>query len=235
MAAATTRRASTRPSAEPVLKLVSADHEQTDVRAEHKGAASPARWRSTSRATTCPLEKMADSFQIGRIQNDAQARHPASKAAAAPAGPAAARTGSGARGGDAGTMTEVARPNAAPQSGASDGARTPDDEATLAHVRPSVRRILTSSRAFQALPPEEQRSIATEMVKVAQYMANPDGLAAQELAPGRGVLRPRPRPTCRETPGLRRHGVRGRRGEAGGRAVRGRSSRRSTSRSSSAA
>jgi hypothetical protein len=83
-------------------------------------------------------------------------------------------------------MTTVARPIAPP--GGSGSARAPDDEATLAHVRPMVRRILTSSRAFQALPPEEQRSIATEMVKVAQYMANPDGLAAQELTPGRGVL-----------------------------------------------
>lgn len=63
-----------------------------------------------------------------------------------------------------------------------------DDDETLRHVRPAVRQILTSSRAFQALPPKEQRSIAAEMVKVASYMADPEGLAARELSPGGGVL-----------------------------------------------
>jgi hypothetical protein len=62
------------------------------------------------------------------------------------------------------------------------------DEETLQHVRPIVRQMLTSSQAFQALEPHEQRAIASEMVKVAQYMTNPDGLAARELSPGGGVL-----------------------------------------------
>ena len=62
------------------------------------------------------------------------------------------------------------------------------DDATLAAVRPEVRNILQASPSFAKLPPEEQRQLANTMVKVSAYMANPDGLAAQELSPQGGIL-----------------------------------------------
>jgi hypothetical protein len=62
------------------------------------------------------------------------------------------------------------------------------DDETLRIVRPQVRDILMSSEGFRRLPPEEQRSLAGQMVKVATYMANPNGLAKEELGPGGGVL-----------------------------------------------
>jgi hypothetical protein len=62
------------------------------------------------------------------------------------------------------------------------------DDETLAAVRPAVRQLLLSSEAFRKLPPEEQLALARNMVRVASYMANPDGLAKQELTPGQGVL-----------------------------------------------
>ncbi|HET7796706.1 MAG TPA: hypothetical protein VFK72_02375 [Nevskia sp.] len=62
------------------------------------------------------------------------------------------------------------------------------DDETLAAVRPQVRRLLESSPGFRALPPAEQQDIARNMVRVASYMANPDGLAKQELTPGQGIL-----------------------------------------------
>ncbi|MFQ5791915.1 MAG: hypothetical protein ACE5JI_15690, partial [Acidobacteriota bacterium] len=43
-------------------------------------------------------------------------------------------------------------------------------------------------RSLPKLPPEEQKQLARTMVKVSSYMANPDGLAAQELSPEGGVL-----------------------------------------------
>ena len=63
------------------------------------------------------------------------------------------------------------------------------DEKTLRVVRPEVRSILEASPAFQRLPDSETRSLAGTMVKVASYMANPDGLAAQELSEEGGLLR----------------------------------------------
>jgi hypothetical protein len=63
------------------------------------------------------------------------------------------------------------------------------DEETLRVVRPEVRSILESSAAFQKLPDTEKRSLAGTMVKVASYMANPDGLAAKELSEQGGLLR----------------------------------------------
>ncbi|HSC81391.1 MAG TPA: hypothetical protein VLC08_13630 [Chitinolyticbacter sp.] len=62
------------------------------------------------------------------------------------------------------------------------------DDETLAAVRPQVRHLLESSAGFQALTPAQQQDIARNMVRVASYMANPDGLARQELSPGHGVL-----------------------------------------------
>jgi hypothetical protein len=62
------------------------------------------------------------------------------------------------------------------------------DDDTLAAVRPQVRQLLQRSPGFRALPPEQQRDMARTMVRVASYMANPDGLAKQELTPGRSLL-----------------------------------------------
>jgi hypothetical protein len=63
---------------------------------------------------------------------------------------------------------------AAPQQGL--------DDATLGAVRPPVRALLAQSPGFQALPPEQQREIAQTMVRVAAFMANPQGLAREEFA-----------------------------------------------------
>lgn len=62
------------------------------------------------------------------------------------------------------------------------------DDDTLQAVRPQVRRLLESSPGFRALPPQQQLELARTMVRVASYIANPDGLAKQELTPGQGVL-----------------------------------------------
>jgi len=62
------------------------------------------------------------------------------------------------------------------------------DDDTLAVVRPQVRRLLERSPGFRALSPQQQQDMARTMVRVASYMANPDGLAKQELTPGRSVL-----------------------------------------------
>lgn len=62
------------------------------------------------------------------------------------------------------------------------------DDETLSAVRPQVRRLLERSPGFRAMPLEQQRDLARTMVRVASYMANPDGLAKQELTPGRSVL-----------------------------------------------
>ena len=62
------------------------------------------------------------------------------------------------------------------------------DDDTLSAVRPHVRQLLERSPGFRAMPLEQQRDLARTMVRVASYMANPDGLAKQELTPGRNVL-----------------------------------------------
>ncbi|MES2669950.1 MAG: hypothetical protein V4673_05940 [Pseudomonadota bacterium] len=62
------------------------------------------------------------------------------------------------------------------------------DDDTLRAVRPQVRHLLESSAGFRELDPEKQQDIARTMVRVASYMANPQGLAKQELTPGQGVL-----------------------------------------------
>lgn len=56
------------------------------------------------------------------------------------------------------------------------------DEETLRLVRPEVRQILEASPAFAKLSDTEKKDLAGKMVKVAAYMANPDGLTAKELA-----------------------------------------------------
>jgi hypothetical protein len=57
-------------------------------------------------------------------------------------------------------------------------------------VRPEVRAILEATPAFARLAPDEQRALAGTMVKICAYMANPDGLAAQELSSKGGLLAP---------------------------------------------
>lgn len=80
------------------------------------------------------------------------------------------------------------------------------DRETINIVRPEVRRILESSRAFSRLSDEEKREIANNMVKVAAYMSDPDGLARQELtAPDGGILQ---KPGVARAAGLRRPPVR---------------------------
>lgn len=62
------------------------------------------------------------------------------------------------------------------------------DDETLRAVRPEVRRVLESSPGFRGLDAARQQELARTMVRVASYMANPQGLAKQELTPGKGVL-----------------------------------------------
>ena len=49
------------------------------------------------------------------------------------------------------------------------------DRQTLDLVRPMVRDLLLSVPAYKQLSPEEQQKIASGMVKIASYMANPSG------------------------------------------------------------
>jgi hypothetical protein len=56
------------------------------------------------------------------------------------------------------------------------------DATTLGAVRPPVRALLEQSPGFLALPLEAQREIAQTMVRVAAFMANPQGLASEEFA-----------------------------------------------------
>jgi len=53
------------------------------------------------------------------------------------------------------------------------------DSVTLEAVRPEVRGMLMGIPAFARLPKAEQQQIAGSMVKVAAYMANPDGLLSE--------------------------------------------------------
>ena len=43
-------------------------------------------------------------------------------------------------------------------------------------VRPQVRQLLTDIPAFHALPPDEQRALAANMVKVMSYISDPNGV-----------------------------------------------------------
>ncbi|MCW8880447.1 MAG: hypothetical protein OQJ89_15840, partial [Kangiellaceae bacterium] len=61
-------------------------------------------------------------------------------------------------------------------------------DSTLSAVRPHVKRLLQQSPGFRELTPDKQREIAKNMVHVAAYMSNPQGLAEQELTPGQSIL-----------------------------------------------
>lgn len=56
------------------------------------------------------------------------------------------------------------------------------DRYTLDAVRPAVRDLLLSVPAFKELSPDEQQKIASGMVKIASYMANPSGTLAPPLS-----------------------------------------------------
>ena len=56
------------------------------------------------------------------------------------------------------------------------------DDATLDAVRPKVRDLLAQSPGFAGLSSAQQREIAQTMVRVAAFMANPQGLAREEFA-----------------------------------------------------
>ncbi len=77
-------------TAEPVLKLVSASQQTTDATLATK-ASLAGQVEVNFKSETLPLEKMADSFQIGMIQNAAKpaerGRAPAPTGIAAPASP----------------------------------------------------------------------------------------------------------------------------------------------------
>ena len=70
---------------------------------------------------------------------------------------------------------------AATQASAHSPVRWADGE-TLQAVRPAVRKLLESSESFGKLSPEEQQQLAGEMVKVAAYMSDPDGVTRKDLA-----------------------------------------------------
>ena len=53
--------------------------------------------------------------------------------------------------------------------------------ATLATVRRNVRDLLAASPAYRALPPARQQQVASDTVRVAAYMADPDGLVSREF------------------------------------------------------
>jgi len=46
-------------------------------------------------------------------------------------------------------------------------------------VRSAVRQLLQSSPSYRQLPPDKQREIASDMVRVASYMADPGGLVSR--------------------------------------------------------
>jgi hypothetical protein len=52
---------------------------------------------------------------------------------------------------------------------------------TSSLVRNQVRELLSRSPAFGALPPDKRRQVARDTVRVASYMADPNGLVAHEF------------------------------------------------------
>ncbi|TQV85961.1 hypothetical protein [Aliikangiella coralliicola] len=61
-------------------------------------------------------------------------------------------------------------------------------DSTLSAVRPQVKRLLEQSPGFRELSADKQKEIAQNMVHVAAYMSNPQGLAEKELTPGENIL-----------------------------------------------
>ena len=82
------------------------------------------------------------------------------------------------------------------------------DDETLRAVRPEVRAILERTPSFARLSQAEQRDLAGTMVKVAAYMSNPEGLAAQECPSAAACWRARARRPVRPLAGGARAGRR---------------------------
>jgi hypothetical protein len=76
-------------SAAPLLKLASASQQTTDASLSTKAALAGA-VEVNFKSETFPLEKMADSFQIGRIQDNSKPGPALAKSTTAPGAPAAA-------------------------------------------------------------------------------------------------------------------------------------------------
>jgi len=55
------------------------------------------------------------------------------------------------------------------------------DAQTLDDVRPRIAELLQQSKAFGELSPDEREEVAKKTVQVATYMANPDGLARDDI------------------------------------------------------
>ena len=66
-------------------------------------------------------------------------------------------------------------------------------------VRPQVRALLTDISAFHVLPPDEQRAMAANMVKVMSYIADPNGVVGTLPAqvPAQALARTTPAPLSR--------------------------------------
>lgn len=62
--------------------------------------------------------------------------------------------------------------------------------ASIDAVRPQVRKLLTDIPAFHALPPDEQRALAANMVKVISYIGDPNGVVG--TLPAQTPARPQP-------------------------------------------
>ncbi len=54
-------------------------------------------------------------------------------------------------------------------------------------ARRSVRELLESSQSFGALPPDERREMANNLVKISTYLAEPDGQRVPPQAMGADV------------------------------------------------
>jgi hypothetical protein len=61
---------------------------------------------------------------------------------------------------------------------------------TLEHVRPAVRDVLLASEAYRRLPADQQQALASEMVKVASYLTDPEGLVTEAHRAQPGEDRP---------------------------------------------
>src|SRR2546425_9257328 len=75
------------------------------------------------------------------------------------------------------------------------------DRQTLEAVRPAVRDLLLSVPAFQHLSPEEQQKIASGMVKIATYMANPSGALTAPISSAQADAVDATKPRLSKAPG----------------------------------
>jgi hypothetical protein len=62
----------------------------------------------------------------------------------------------------------------------------PHDPNTRDVMRGNVRDLLLSSEAYKRLSPEKQRDVAYNMVRIAEYLAAPEGIPANMLPNGVG-------------------------------------------------